>query len=362
MKTVVMIGTSADAHGGIATVIANYRDSGLLADWNVKTIVSHKDGGRYTKLVLAIRAWASLVRVLLSNRVALLHVHMTSQASTWRKIVFIATSMLFSVPYVIHLHGGNFVEFYRKDCGPVGRRLIRFFLEHAAFVIALSQSWADGLTGISPKARIKVLFNSVAMPLGKADEGEGAAPLILFLGRIHRDKGVFELIRALALLKIPFEAVVAGDGDLKAVQDFAVKMGIQGRVSFPGWITGTAKEALYARTAIFVLPSYHEGVPMGMLEAMSWAIPVVTTPVGGIPEIVSEGREAVFVEPRNVEALAAALEKLLADRLLRRTMGEAGRSRIAEEYTHDALRPQLEQLWMDAGVARPDVRNVNAHP
>lgn len=93
---------------------------------------------------------------------------------------------------------------------------------------------------------------------------------------------------------------------------------------------------------------------MAILEAMSWAIPVVTTPVGGIPEVIIEGQEGLLVNSGDIPELAHALKRLLTTPSLRRELGEAGRHKIELEYSMQVLRPQLEKLWINSGSSQSD--------
>ena len=297
-----------------------------------------------------------------TGRIGLLHVHMSSRASTWRKSLFLLTGMMFRVPYLIHLHSPDFVDFFEQECGERRKKLIRFLLSRALYVIALSPGWAKDIKKISPATRTVILFNSVPLPaialrekeIDESGSDPGDPPLILFLGHAGKRKGTFDLIRAVALLSENFKLVIGGDGELQQAQMLSEELGVSDKILFTGWLGRAEKDHLLARAAIFVLPSYHEGVPMAILEAMSWEIPIVTTPVGGIPEVVTEGQEGLLVNSGDIVGLAHALSRLLAAPSLRREFGERGRHKIESRFSIKILQPQLEQLWIDSGVSRPE--------
>ncbi|PTQ82031.1 glycosyl transferase family 1 [Nitrosospira multiformis] len=115
------------------------------------------------------------------------------------------------------------------------------------------------------------------------------------------------------------------------------ELGVSDKILFAGWLGKAEKDHLLARAAIFVLPSYHEGVPMAILEAMSWGIPIVTTPVGGMPEVVTEGQEGLLVNSGDIVGLAHALARLLAAPSLRRAFGERGRHKIESRFSIKVL-------------------------
>lgn len=361
-KTIIMLGTSPEAHGGIATVVGNYRDCGVLKKWKIKYVVTHVQGSRFTKARAAAVAMLQLLYMLVTGQIGLLHVHMSSRASTWRKSFFLLTAMAFRVPYLVHLHNSDFINFFEHECGKCRKKLIRFLLSRALYVIALSSGLAKDIRKITPTTRTVILFNSVPLPAMALREKEidGSSsdlcdlPLMLFLGHVSKRKGTFDLIRAVALLSENFRLVIGGDGELQRAQMLSEELGVSDKILFAGWLGKAEKDHLLARAAIFVLPSYHEGMPMAILEAMSWAIPVVTTPVGGIPEVVTEGQEGLLVNSGDIVGLAHALARLLAAPSLRRKLGERGRRKIESEFSIKILQPQLEQLWINSGVSEPE--------
>ncbi|SOD41914.1 Glycosyltransferase involved in cell wall bisynthesis [Nitrosovibrio sp. Nv4] len=359
---IVMLGTSPDAYNGIATVVRNYRDFGILAEWKVAYLVTHVQGSRFAKARAALVALSRLLRMILIGQVRLLHVHMASRVSIWRKVFFILTGMIFRVPYLVHLHCSDLVEFFEHENGKWGKFIMRFVFTHATFVITLSPSIANAIREIVPTTRTVTLFNSVPLPAMDFVNTEERAskhdsckpPLILFLGQVGKRKGAFDLIRAVSLLTVNFKMVIAGDGELKLARALSEELGVSEKIQFTGWLERAEKDELLARAAIFVLPSYDEAMPMALLEAMSWSVPVVTTPVGGIPEVVTEGQEGLLVNPGDIPGLIRALERLLGAPSLRRMLGQKGRHKIELEYSMEVLRPQLEQLWIYSGVLEPE--------
>jgi glycosyltransferase involved in cell wall biosynthesis len=247
-------------------------------------------------------------------------------------------------PYIFHLHGGGFSSFY-EDSGWLARRLIRSTLQHAAVVIALSEQWRERLLRICPIARVEVLHNAVAVPdiqqLGHLD---GRDSTLLFLGHVLRDKGVYDLVRAFAKVANKYpraKLVLGGIGDLEGVQQLAAQLEISERLSCPGWLEPDRKSAALASSLIFVLPSYAEGMPMALLEAMSWGLPVIATPVGGIPQVVDHEVNGLLVGAGDTDGLAAQIERLLADPALRERLGASARARIETDFS---LRDALERL------------------
>ncbi|SHM00185.1 Glycosyltransferase involved in cell wall bisynthesis [Nitrosospira sp. Nsp11] len=350
-RGLVMIGTHPEAKGGIATVVAKYRQFGLFEKWRVTYICTHAEVSTYRKFMIALSAYWQMIQLLVMGRVGLVHIHAASRVSVWRKSTFAFTAFLFRVPYVLHMHGAEFEKFVRGECGPLRRGIVRALLRNAATVIALSESWALKLRELAPGAHVEVVYNSVSLPpkpktFGHNDVKNG----ILFLGQIGMRKGAFDLIRAFAVVSGGVKLALGGDGDVKKASELARRLGISERIQMLGWVTGENKEAVLSRASIFVLPSYNEGLPMSVLEAMAWGLPVITTPVGGIPEVVRQGEEGVIVQPGDIDGLTAALRQLLDDEPLRQRLGANGRRRIQHLFSDEVVFPQLEAIWARFGL------------
>ncbi|MEO8992941.1 MAG: glycosyltransferase family 4 protein [Nitrosospira sp.] len=345
-----MIGTHPYAKGGIATVVAKYRQSGLFDKWRITYLFTHVEGSAWRKLVTALSAYCRMIALLIKGHIGLIHIHVASRASIWRKSIFAFTAIPFRVPYVLHMHGAEFEEFFRGECGPLRREIIRALLRNAATVIALSVSWAAKLREIAPGAQVEVVYNSVSLPRQKTFEHNEVRNGILFLGRIGARKGAFDLIRAFAVVSGDVKLALGGDGDVNEASELARQLGVSERVQLLGWVTGENKEALLSTASIFVLPSYNEGLPMSILEAMAWGVPVITTPVGGIPEVMRQGEEGVIVQPGDIDGLTAALRRLLDDEPLRQRLGANGRKRIQHIFSDEVVFPQLEAIWARFGL------------
>jgi glycosyltransferase involved in cell wall biosynthesis len=343
-RSVLMVGTDLDGKGGVRAVVRGYCDGGLFERYHCVYVASHRAGSTWVKITTAVKAWLRVASLLRRLETPLVHVQAASRGSFWRKFVVCLLARAAGRPYIFHLHGGGFSDFYQES-GWLARRLIRSTLEHAALVIALSEQWRERLLRICPIARVEVLHNAVAIPdileLGRRD---GRDSTLLFLGHVLRAKGVYDLVRAFAKVANRFpqaKLVLGGIGDLEGVQQLAAQLEISQRLSCPGWLEPDRKSAALASSLIFVLPSYAEGMPMALLEAMSWGLPVIATPVGGIPQVVDHNVNGLLVGAGDTDGLAAQIECLLADPALRERLGASARARIETDFS---LRDALERL------------------
>jgi glycosyltransferase involved in cell wall biosynthesis len=354
-RSVLMVGTDLDGMGGVRAVVRGYVDGGLFECYPCIYVASHRAGNVWVKIFTALKAWVRVATLLRKLDAPLVHVQTASRGSFWRKAVVCFMARAAHRPYIVHLHGGGFTRFYERESGPMGRFVIRTTLAHAALVLALSSEWRERLLRISPAARVEVLHNAVAIP----DRDRTRRPLenelrLLFLGHLLPDKGVYDLVKAFAQVAGQFprlKLVLGGVGHIEAVRELASELGVRERVELPGWLGPERKNAALATSTIFLLPSYHEGMPMALLEAMSWGLPVITTPVGGIPQIVTDKINGLLVAPGDVAALAAAIARLLHDPALRELLGNAARTTIETRFSlHEAL-AKLSGIYQRFGLA-----------
>lgn len=359
-RCVLMVGTDPASLGGIRAVVQSYRDAGLFERFPVTYVATHRDGGPWRKLTRAFGGWARAALSLATLDAPLVHVHSASRASFWRKSVVCLMARLAGRPYLLHLHGGAFARFYHLECGAFARRFVRSVLAHAALVLAVSEHWRAELERICPQAKVEVLPNAVALPPPEACRARGtaceagAARRILFLGQLHAEKGVLDLVRAFARIagRFPHALLVcAGPGPHAGIEALARELGVAERVHCPGWLEGEKKRRAFAEADVFVLPSYAEGLPMALLEAMSHRVPVIASPVGGIPQVVRDGENGLLVPAGDVAGLAHALAAVLGDPALAARFGAAGRAAIESQFALEASLARLGKIYAHFGVA-----------
>jgi glycosyltransferase involved in cell wall biosynthesis len=333
---VVMVGTGLETMGGISTVVKGYIGAGLFDRVSIVYVQSHSDGSALQKLGIAMTGYAKFARLLAQRKVRLVHIHLSSRASFWRKLPLVIVSTLARKPVLLHLHGSEFMSFYRDECGPVRKRIVKFAFDHSAAVIALSPQWAQDIKEITSNPRIEIILNRVPVPDQPVERANSdGCPHLLFLGRLGRRKGIYDLLDALASIKnqgTNFRLTAAGDGELAQVAARAQTLGLAKHIDLPGWIDEETRNTLLHKADIFVLPSHAEGLPMSLLEAMAASLPVVCSSVGGMPIAVTDGIDGIIVSPGDVDSLARALDRLLRNPDLRFQMGRNAFERAKRDF------------------------------
>ncbi len=349
-RKIIMLGPSLSSKGGIASVVHGYQQLGLFDRYPILFIETQIEGGRFGKLSTMILALLKVTYMLLLGRVSVIHVHVARWNSFWRKSLFFCLARVFRCPYIIHIHSGGFPDFYHSDCNVTGQFWIRSCLNSADKVVVLTSPMSKWLKSISPHVSITKVPNFIDLPLPLAVDldVEVEQGLILFLGRFTQEKGVFDLLDAMALLKtrgLYFKLVLAGDGELDLITSKITALGLTGFVEMPGWLDGDRKINLLRRAQMFVLPSYTEGLPMGILEAMAMGCPVIASNVGGVPDQIQAGISGVLVEPGNVVALADAMNQLLIDSELGKKYAAMAKLKIEDCFSPAAMLPIMDDLY-----------------
>jgi glycosyltransferase involved in cell wall biosynthesis len=329
---VVMLGPALDVKGGVSAVerliLAHAPDH-----VRIQHIATMRDGRVWVKVAVFLLALARFLEVLFLRRADLIHIHFASRASTWRKSVLASLARAFRVPYILHAHGGEFRKFFGALSAARQRWVVAMLLGCKRLIV-LSQEWKRYYLSIShlPDERVVVIPNPVEVPARLPVRAHRDNTTALFLGRMDHNKGAFRLLQSLHCLPDSIlkkaHVVLAGDGDVEGVRREVSALGLEQQVTVLDWVNAEQRNALLADADVFVLPSLNEGLPMSVLEAMSWGIPVVTSPVGGIPEVVQDGFNGFLVPPEDIPALANALRRLIEDESLRLQMGANARASV----------------------------------
>ncbi|MGY2083197.1 glycosyltransferase family 4 protein [Blastococcus sp. SYSU DS0539] len=349
---VLSVGPTGGQPGGMASVVAELGIQNRLSSAPVRLRVLDSGG-----IGPAPQRAAHFARALLATgtaRADVAHLHVASRGSTWRKMAIAAVCERRRLPYGIHLHGAGYRGFL-ETTSPAARRRIERFFARAAYVVVLGEPWARLVTdelGV-PAARVHVVHNGVAD--GAPPETPwpaGRTKRVVLLGRIDEGKGVPELLRAFERLDaVPdAELVLAGapaDPRVVALVEEAARAR-PGRVTHAGLLPRAGAQELLREAYLLALPSHAEGLPMVVIEAMSRGIPAVTTPVGAMEELVTDGVNGFLVQPGDVDALTERLRRLLGSAELRDTMAQAAYDTWAAGFDARTMYTDIRALWRAA--------------
>lgn len=347
---VLMIGPGRNVMGGISTVVNSYFDLKLNERVGLRYISSMEDGNKIKKLWVALKAYLEFRKCLTDFDIV--HVHMAAQASFTRKSVFIRLAKKVGKKIIIHQHAADFDDYFFKQSDEAKRQQIKEVFAMADRVIVLSEEWADFFgKHVCDENKIEIIHNGVVIP--NYEKTDYTDQNVLFLGRLGERKGAYDLLKVIpdVLKRIPnARFFYGGDGEVERCKELAEKTGIADNVSFLGWIRDAEREEYLKKCSTFVLPSYHEGMPMSVLEAMSYGLATISTNAGGIPQIISQGIDGYRVEAGNLKELETTLVRILSSSNEKKILGQAARKKIVERFNAKKNIDLLCALYQKVGV------------
>lgn len=276
--------------GGVAQVMYTYSKEVYPV---FRCITNSGNGGAFKKLWLFVSGWSKMFFTLLYDRkIRIVHIHTASYNSFRRSACFVNLAKKFHKKVVLHIHGGGFKEFYKTD--PIW---IKNELKKADYVIALTDTWRQYFQEELGLPHVAVVNNIISNPRIKEVEHDGRLHL-LFLGFIIDQKGIFDLVEVIKEHKQDWDGKlllhIGGSHEVERLQKFIKDNNLDNLIQFEGWVSGDKKIYLLSLMDAYILPSYIEGLPISILEALSYGKPVITTLVGGIPEVINEKNGYLF--------------------------------------------------------------------
>lgn len=340
-KKVLMIATSRQTMGGISAVIKAYEQSSFWKEYDVRWIETHRDGSKLLKGLIALFSYFHLL--FLIPRYSIVHIHLSEIASLTRKIPVFLLSKLYCKKTIIHFHS------FSVDTTIAGKYkfLYRFVFTHSDKVIVLSTSWQNWLLDyLNLRDKVVVVYN----PCDQAVQSslKEKEKQILYAGALNARKGFMDLIYAFHEIsdKHPdWQLVLAGNGDISKGQEKVKELLIKDKVKFTGWISGEEKIRYFSSASIFCLPSYAEGFPTAVIEACSYGIALITTPVGGIPDIIKDGENGLLFQPGDVSMLSKHLDLLISDATIRRSLSIAAKQLSETVFSMDRISEDIKNVY-----------------
>ena len=349
MKTVITIGPSIErTKGGIATVIQGLIDSKPEEHgYTIEHITSHVEGSALDKLKFF---FSSLFKLLARPRAALVHFHTASDASFYRKAILAFFCRIKGIPVFMHIHGADFDSFYLK-ANPLVRRFIRDSLKNCNKVIVLSGYWKTFFQESMQLNNVEILYNAVncetyihscTVPQNLNN--------FLFLGRLGERKGVYDLVKAIDILvnveglkQLKFH--FAGDGEIDEVSKMVQNLNLTKNVEILGWVNSETKIDVLKKVDTVVLPSYNEGLPVALLEAMAAGKIILSTYVGGIPDLITEGVNGYLINPGDIVGIVYHIKYIIAHAEEMKIISQNNSDKINREFNSIQINKQLFNLY-----------------
>ena len=333
------VGPAPDRPGGIAAVMRGMLDSPLAERYALDLIVTYTTRDRLRRATVFAGSLWRLARWCRGDGDRLVHIHTAVRGSIYRKAVCVAVARLAGRPVLLQLHAGaGDIDAFAARLGPVRRALLGWALRAADAVVSVSGPGARRIEENFGATDVVVIPNA-APPVDETatvaavpSNANGARWRVLYMGGfVNPAKGGAVLVEALPDLLDACpgaEIVFAGTGE--PPEDLVELARRRDDVTWAGWLDREAKAEQLSRCDVFVMPSLSEGMPIALLEAMAYGRAIVASDVGGIPDVVADGAQAILVPPADPPALTAAVARAVADAGLRERLGEAAGVRAAD--------------------------------
>jgi glycosyltransferase involved in cell wall biosynthesis len=354
---IVLFGPSLAALSGVSTHVRMLFASDLARDYDLLHFQVGSEGRKENALQKLMRFTLSplhLALVLLRTGAQIVHMNASlDPKSYWRDLVYSIVAKLLGRYVVNQIHGGAMPQnFFRGNAFLTW--VLRRFLVSSDAVTVLSSAELAAYRAFDSRIKVHLVPNAID-PVGLADQKRSYntdKPLkLVYVGRLVRAKGLFEIVEALMELKRAgreFKLSIAGAGpDHDELVAVSKKADLGDNVQFLGSVFAAEKRRLWLESDLFIFPSYTEGLPYSLLEAMAAGCVPVTTPVAAIPDVMRDGQHGLFVPVRNPGALASAVATLDDDREGLMRMAKAARRRVIDQYTLARLADDFHKLYDD---------------
>ena len=328
---VLMVGCDLSSRGGIASVVKAYHsawiDNPNGIDLRLLKTSYYKDKSILFEMYMAAKAIVLLLHNLLFLRPHIIHIHSSAYISFYRKSVFILLSRLFMRPVILHLHSSQFDDFFLSS-SRLRRWWLRIIFSMVSRVVVLCEEWKLNLVRVYGLDNVIKMINPVVLDGAKnivhRNQNDDRL-LVLFMGFLIENKGIRDIIKiadCLMTRSSPVKLIIAGKGELqKELEDAIEEKGLKDVLEFAGWLDGDVKNNMLDSANVFLLPSYNEGMPIAILEAMNHGLAIVSTNIAGIPEEVEKGVNGYLLAPGDVNGFCQVLHEMAINRDLVKSMG-----------------------------------------
>jgi len=353
MRKVLVVATSRKTRGGITSVVLAHEQGQQWIDYHCRWIETHRDKNMSLKLLFFIKAF--LQYLFLFPSYDIVHIHLSEPPSAIRKLPFMWLAKLLGKKTIVHFHSFSVETTIESKW----KWVYQYHFGKADIIITLSEYWRKQVTDfLSDKTRkVRIVYNPCPNIQGSKDNCVVDSEIkltkqniILYAGTVTPRKGYADLIKAFAKIAKNHQDWIiafAGNGEIELGKTLAEKLGITSQTIFLGWCSGEDKDRVFREADIFCLPSYAEGFPMAVLDAWAYGLPVITTPVGGIPDVAKDGENMLLFNQGDIDSLSRCLEKMITDVPLRCKIADASLHFAANEFNATTINKSIGSIYKE---------------
>ena len=341
MKRVLVVGSARESAGGVSEVIRTMSHMPVWRQYGCRWLGTQIQRNYLWKLWYALKA--NVIALFIIWRYSIVHFHtVPDRNGLLIQLPILLLALAGRKRIVMHVHMGNQLRNHTRN------RLFKWCLRQADLIVLLAPKWKrmfEELYADIPTP-VTVVYNAVeTVPEVKTEEKR---PVIMMAAYLNDNKAPDLLLKAWKKLEMKYpqwKVEILGNGEVERFRKMAEEMGLKDRVSFKGYVVGKEKEEIFRGTSIYCMCSYEEGFPMVVLEAWMHGMVLVTTPVGGLPDVLKEGCNALTFPFGDADALAERLERLIMDEDLRKQMSGFSRCFAVQHFSTERISRCWERIY-----------------
>lgn len=344
---VLMVGVGPERVGGMWTVAENYlKDESFCEKTNLMYVATSTNGSVLKRLMFMIMGYLKILYILKTKDVDIVHVHMAEKGSVYRKGSIIKMAKFFHHKTIIHMHAGPFRAWYNIQSEKKQKKIIKI-LGNGDKILVLGKYWENQMSEIISPEKLEVLYNGVEVPENNPFNVDGQN--IIYMGVMKKEKGIYDLLDAVKIiddkLASNIQLLLCGNDLEGDILDRIADLGLSHRIKCLGWISGKEKDQIYQNAMLAVLPSYFEGLSMAVIEAMANGIPILTTNISTMPEVL--GENCKLVNPGDVEALAESILELCSNKEKRDYISAMEYDRAKNKFSMEKNTQRLLDIYCE---------------
>lgn len=348
-EKILFVGPHYKNHrGGIGGVLEVYAKH--ITPFNYVPTLTYKNQF-YELFVFAGAIMKVFFKLLFNRKIRIVHIHGAKDGSIVRKaVVCFVARKIFRKKVIFHIHAGAFDERYIQG-SKLYRSLCRFLVNNTEAIVVLSNRWDDFFRANFKIKRILVIKNPVEQRIDDLlSNGQNGFVKFLFLGRIADHKGIFDLVNLISKEQQNWRGkcklFAGGNHEVDRLLKTIEENNVSDIVEYIGWTQGQMKEDYFKSCDYFILPTYEEGMPVTILEAYSYGKPVISTPVGSIPEILEHNYNGLLFQPGDMPVLKGLITDVINNPSMKERLGKNALKKASEFYP-SAIKQELEKLYAE---------------
>lgn len=342
---VLMVGVDKKRVGGMWTVAETFITNPEF-NRHVKLYYAATStcGSKLKRLLKMLSGYLKVLWTLLTKKIDIVHIHMAEKGSVYRKGLIVYLSKLFKKKVVVQMHAGPIMVWY-DTLSDNEKTIVLSIFNKADRMLVLGTYWKELMTALVPIEKIEVLYNGANCPASNLYNENGN--YIVYFGLLKKTKGVYDLVNAIKMidkeLSKDIKVYLCGSDETGNMPFYVEKQQLQNRIILTGWVSKERQSELFKNAQICVLPSYFEALSMTVIESMCYGIPVITTNISTMSELLGDDIE--MIEPGDVNALASLILKLNRDIDLRKRMSEIEYSRAKNIFAMENIINSILKIY-----------------